>query len=105
MQEEEFRRLRLELLDEPLVSDRLPRFVRTHKDFKQFWGFIKKQSPTYQGRREFLWNQFRPTLEFLETMGSPADEQVAEVLAKFDAEHVHSVSFRQGCMKSPSDNC
>src|ERR1700733_5789964 len=92
--EEEFRRLRQDLLLEPMVKDKLPRFVRTHKDFKQFWVFIEQQSPRYQGRREFLWAAFRPLLEFLETAGSPADQPVSEVLAKFDTEHVHSVWAR-----------
>ena len=91
---DEFARVRDELLHEPLVKDRLPRFVRTHRDFKQFWGFIKQQSSTYQGRREFLWDEFRPIIEFLEEPGSPADAAVSEILLKFDAENVHSVWAR-----------
>ena len=91
LDEGEFKRMREELLQEPLIKDRLPRFVRTHRDFKQFWGFIKKVSDHYQGRREYLWEQFRPALEFLEKPGSPADEAVADILAKFDVENVHSV--------------
>lgn len=91
LDEEEFKQLREELLNEPLIRDRLPRFVRTHRDFKQFWGFIKQQSDHYQGRREFLWEQFRPVLEFLEGQGSPADEVVSDILAQFDTENVHRV--------------
>ena len=89
--EEEFKKLREELLQEPSMKERLPRFVRTHRDFKQFWGLIKKVSDHYQGRREYLWEQFRPVLEYLEGSGSPADEVVADILAKFDVENVHSV--------------
>src|SRR5438034_11037636 len=70
--EDEYKKLREELLQNPLVKDKLPRLVRTHRDFKQFWGFIKKQSATYQGRREFLWDQFRSLLDSLEQPGSPA---------------------------------
>ena len=66
---EEFKPVREELLHEPLIKDKLPRFVRTHKDFKQFWGFIKQKSPHYQGRREFLWEEFRPVLDALEEPG------------------------------------
>jgi hypothetical protein len=94
VEEEEFKRLRQDLLQNPIVKDKLPRLVRTHKDFNQFWGFIKKQSPTYQGRREFLWDEFRPVLEFLEAPGSPADESVSERLATFNAEQVHHVWAR-----------
>jgi hypothetical protein len=89
--QEEFQRLRDELLHEPLVKDKLPRFIRTHRDFRQFWGFIKQQSPTYQGRREFLWDQFRPLLDSLDNPGSPADQVVSHALSKFDVEDVHRV--------------
>lgn len=92
--EEEFRVLRREILEEPTIADKLPRLVRTHKDLKQFWASIKKESASYQGRREFLWGQFRPVLEFLESMGSPADQPVSDVLSKFDAENVHRVWAR-----------
>jgi hypothetical protein len=89
--ENEFKRLREELLNEPLVKDKLPRFLRTHRDFKQFWALIKNESGTYRGRREFLYEQFRPVLEFFEASGSPADEVVSDILSKFDAENVHQV--------------
>ena len=89
--EAEFKRAREELLAEPSVKDRLPRLVRTCRDLKQFWGFIKSKSGKYQGRREYLWEQFRSVLEFLDEGGTPADEAVSEILAKFDTEHVHRV--------------
>jgi hypothetical protein len=91
LDENEFKRLREELLKEPSIKDRLPRFVRTHRDFKQFWGMIKKQSDNYRGRREYLWEEFRPVLEFLENAGSPADEIVTEILSQFDVDNVHRV--------------
>src|SRR5205809_3368286 len=88
---EEFKALREELLAESLVKDKLPRLVRTCRDIKQFWGFIKEKSPTYQGRREYLWDQFRPVLESLEEPGSPADEVVSDILSKFDVDNVHRI--------------
>jgi hypothetical protein len=91
---DEFKILREELIHEPFIKDKLPRFIRTHKDFKQFWGFIKQKSPHYQGRREFLWEEFRPVLDALEAPGSPADEVVSDILSRFDAENVHRVWSR-----------
>src|SRR5438067_2084513 len=73
----EFKSLRDELLHDPTIKDRLPRFVRTHRDFTQFWGFIKHQSPSYEGRRKYLCSEFAPLLDFIEHAGSPADETVS----------------------------
>lgn len=67
----------------------LPRFVRTCSDIKQFWAHMKQVSPTYQGRREYLWNEFRPLLQALQAqMQSPGDSAVAKALATFDPRQV-----------------
>jgi hypothetical protein len=91
---DEFKSLRDEILRDPTIKDRLPRFVRTHRDFTQFWGFIRHQSPSYEGRRQYLCSEFAPLLDFLEHAGSPADETVSEILYRFDTEHVHQVWAR-----------
>jgi hypothetical protein len=90
----EFKKLREELLHDPAIKDKLPRFVRTHRDFTQFWGFIKHRSPSYEGRRQYLCGEFAPLLDFLEHGGSPADEPVSEILSRFDVEDVHRVWTR-----------
>lgn len=90
----EFKGLRDELLRDPTVKDRLPRFVRTHRDSTQFWGFIKRQSPSYEGRRQYICDEFAPLLDFVEHFGSPADETVSEILSRFDTKHVHQVWTR-----------
>jgi hypothetical protein len=88
--EEDFRTLRDELLNEPKLKTRLPRFVRTCRDLKQFWPFIKMQSLTYQGRREYLWKTFNPILEELEAeIPSPADKRVEEAVAALTSDIVH----------------
>ena len=90
----EFKSLRNDLLRDPAIKDRLPRFVRTYRDFTQFWGFIKHQSPSYEGRRQYICSEFAPLLDFVEHSGSPADEAVSEILSRFDTEHVHQVWAR-----------
>src|SRR5260370_20958293 len=89
---DEFKKLRDDLLHDPVIKDKLPRFVRTHRDFTQFWGFIKHQSPSYEGRRQYLCGEFTPLLDFLEHGGSPSDVAVSEILSTFDVQHLH-----QGC--------
>jgi len=60
-----YKRLRRELIDEPLLKDKLPRFVRTCYDLNQFWNFIKYKYKTYRERREYIWQEFRPILDIL----------------------------------------
>jgi len=88
--EEEFEYRRTELLNESGLKARLPRFVRTCRDLRQFWAFIKQKSPTYQGRREYLWGEFNPLLEELEgKFDAPSDKRVTEAVAVFDSDSVH----------------
>jgi Abortive infection C-terminus len=82
--------LRNDLINEPLVAEKLPGFIRTCRDLSQFWAFIKKQSATYQGRREFLWTQFGLVADFLERGGSsPADVQAEKFLTEITSPSVH----------------
>lgn len=84
--------LRAELQEHPQVRTLLPRFVRTCRDASQFWNFIKHKFATYQERRTYLWDEFRPLLEHLESgLTTPSDGGASEILATFDKEHVHAV--------------
>ena len=75
----EFKKLRAELLNDPLIKDRLPRFVRTCREFPQFFGLFQDQSPSYKGRRQFICREFAPLLDFLERTGPPRDGAPVEV--------------------------
>lgn len=89
--EREFRQLRTELLEAPTLSDRLPRFVRTHRDLRQFWPLFKQVSSTYQGRREFIWSEFGPLLDELELgAGVPGDVGVTDALSVLTSASVHN---------------
>jgi len=88
--DEEYRELRTGLVDEPALRDRLPRVVRTCRDLRQFWGFIKQESATYEGRRKYLWGEFNPLIdEFAATRVSPSDDRVAEAVAAFSSDSIH----------------
>ena len=64
--EAQYKMLRSALMNDSLLKDKLPRFVRTCFDLNQFWNFIKHEFSSYHERREFLWNEFKPILEMIE---------------------------------------
>ena len=64
--EAQYKMLRSALMNDSLLMDKLPRFVRTCFDLNQFWNFIKHEFSSYRERREFLWNEFKPILEMIE---------------------------------------
>lgn len=87
----EYVRFRQVLLSQPTLAPYVPRFIRTCRDSFQFWQFIKYKYGTYQQRRDYLWDEFRPLLELLERGGSsPSDETVKAALEEFDAAHVQA---------------
>ncbi len=65
--------MRRALRQVPVVYAKLPEFVRTCSDMSQFWSFIQKTFPTYQERREFIWETFAPVIEYLEAKESSLD--------------------------------
>ena len=88
----EYQELRQYFLDNPATKSTLPSWVRLNRDLSQFWQFIKFKFSTYAERRTFIWNEFTPLLEFLETGSkTPSDQPISEVLKRFNAESVQIV--------------
>lgn len=89
---EEYSKLRIELLRDSAVRDRLPQFVRTCDELSKFWGFIKPRFSTYQERRMFIWEEFSSLIASLEQniiVAHPADDNISAILVDFDTEHIH----------------
>ena len=63
---EEYENLRTELLNNDLIKNHLPDFVKKNRNTMQFWQFIKIKFKSYGERREFIWNAFSYSLDFLE---------------------------------------
>ncbi len=85
----QYRELRAKLLADLQVKDLLPDVVRSCRNLGEFWGFIKTKFAHYQERRAFIWEQFHPLLDALESgLDAPGHEGASEVLAKLDADHV-----------------
>ena len=87
--------LRQKFMSDPITKSLLPSFVRTYRNLDAFWPFIKDRFGTYAERRQFISVEFTALVEHLDTASLvPADEPIAEVLRKFDADGVQSIWHR-----------
>ena len=87
-----YRKIRLELIGNLSIKDKLPRFIHTCRSLNEFWGFIKPKFDHYQERREFLRKEFDPVLSFLEQSAStPSDEAITDTLTSLDSASVQAV--------------
>ena len=96
--DEEYSRLRLELLKDSTVRDLLPQFVKTCDQLPRFWSFISQKFPNcpeggvWKKRRNFIWGEFDSLIMALEQgsiAAQPADEEISAILSNFDTDHVH----------------
>jgi hypothetical protein len=89
---DEYQRLRKDLLANPRVRKTLPSFVRTCRDTAAFWSFIKPMFAHWEERRRFLRGEFEPALDLLETdMASPTEDVISQSIAKLNSDHVADV--------------
>ena len=85
----DYQHLRQQLISNPLVKSKLPRFVRTCRTLGEFWPYIKEVHSTYAGRRRHLAEEFDDVLTFLEQQAAtPADESMNVTMNKVDAPHL-----------------
>ena len=90
--EELYVSLREALMQDQDVSPRLPQDVRVCRSLDHFWGIIKFKYSTYQERRVYLWEEFNPLLDYLESQSTnPVDDLVGDALATFSTEGVQRV--------------
>ena len=87
---DEYFDLRRELINEPAIKAKLPRFLKMCSNLGEFWSYIKGKFPSYQERRDYLRDEFFPVITMLE-MGTlaPADSTISDALSQVDSEHVH----------------
>lgn len=90
--DDEYKRLRRRVLSSSKIEDELPNFVETCRSIRQFWSFIKQKFSTYEERRQFIWSEFAPALNKLESKTeSPADDSISDALKLLDAGYVDEV--------------
>ncbi|WP_093832053.1 abortive infection family protein [Spirosoma endophyticum] len=89
----DYRNIRNELSTNQLINRFLPSYLNTNRSLGQFWQFIKNKFGSYEERRNFIWDSFKPVLELLErnsnALISPNDESVSSTLNDFNAEYVN----------------
>lgn len=82
---EDYTELRQYFLNNPSTKDLVPRWIRVNRNASQFWQFIKREFSTYADRRNFIWEEMNPLLEYCETKQAfPAEKTISDVLQKFD---------------------
>jgi len=88
----EYQELRRFFIESPLYSNIIPSFVKTNRNTDQFWQFIKYKFGTYAERRQYIWDEFQELMDYLEGKNkAPADEDISDVLRRFDVDGVHTV--------------
>lgn len=88
----EYQELRRFFVESPLYSNIIPSFVKTNRNTDQFWQFIKYKFGTYAERRQYIWDEFQELMDYLEGKNkAPADEDISDVLRRFDEDGVHTV--------------
>ena len=72
------------------VKGKIPDIIRRYRDQGQLWQFIKHKFPTYRERREYIWQEIRPLIDYLEAQDrSPGVQPITEALVNFDSQYVH----------------
>ena len=86
-----YKELRQYFLSRADTRTKTPDFIRQCSDLAQFWGFIKHEYAHYHQRQKFIWDAFRPLIEYLEAHNrAPGVIPISETLKTFDPEHIHA---------------
>ena len=99
----DYRSIRRTFIKSSILEPLLPRFIRTCRDLSQFWSFIKFELPSYALRRNYIWNEFRALMDYLEDRNAqPADQGISLKLRSFDVDGVH-VAWTKALERRTSD--
>lgn len=89
---EHYKTLRRYFLDNPSTKPLVPDWVRTKRDLAHFWQFIKQKFPSYAERREYIWDEFSPLLEYLEQGNkTPHKTIIEDSLDTLSSEYVNFI--------------
>jgi hypothetical protein len=81
----------MEIMNDGRLQGKIPDLIRKHRAPGQFWQFIKYKFSTYRERREYIWQEIRPLIDYLEAQDrSPGVQPITEALVNFDSQHVHA---------------
>lgn len=90
-EEDEYKKLRTELLNIAEIKNLLPDFLQTNRTTAQFWQFIKFKFSSYAERRNFIWTEFSKSLNFVENnQKGIIDDNTKKVIEKFNQEYINA---------------
>jgi hypothetical protein len=73
--DEFYKKLRREFLANSRLTPYIPPLVKTNRDLAQYWQFIKQKFPSYAERRSFIYGEFQPLLDKIESTVEVAPHQ------------------------------
>ena len=80
----DYKTLREEIIGNIRIKAYIPDFLKQCRTIGEFWEYIKHLFPTYHERRTFIWEKFKPLLEYLEEAEvQPLDLTITEKLKKY----------------------
>ena len=62
--EQNFKKLRSELINNELISSLLPTYINSSRNLIQFWHYISTISSTYKERRIIIWDNFSEVFNY-----------------------------------------
>ena len=87
-----YQTLRKHFLDREDTKKLVPEWARIRRDLSQYWQFIKYKFAHYQERREFVWKEFQPLLDYLEnTSKAPLDASIMADMVSLSSDYVIGV--------------
>lgn len=100
---EDYSTLRTYFLNQPSTNQLLPSWIKPNRDLSQFWNYIQPKFPSYKERRQFIWQEFSPLLDYLEQNSlNPIASSVSEVLEKLDEDNVN-LAWKKALERRTSD--
>ena len=90
-EDEDFKKLRAELLNNNEINKILPDFIQTNRTTAQFWQFIKFKFSTYTERRNYIWSEFSKSLNYAEgKQKGIIDDSTTKTIDRFNQEYINS---------------
>ena len=95
--------LRHHFLNNPDTKKLVPDWIRVNRTQPQFWNFIKYKFSTYRERRDFVWEELSPLLDYCESNRKfPAQKSISEVIQKFDETGINK-AWRKALERKSTD--
>ena len=66
--ESAYKELRQTLIADARVKNTIPEFLKECRTLAQFWNYINGEARNWAGRRQVIWDAFRPTIDAIETL-------------------------------------